>query len=45
VAAVLTLMAVLRRAKLGFPSWAHPVPAYAIGGLAAFWVIARVVAL
>ena len=43
VGAVLTLLAVARRARLATPEWAWHVPAYAIGGIAAFWMIERVV--
>jgi hydrogenase/urease accessory protein HupE len=42
VAAVLLLIAVLRRIRLAWPPWIRQVPAYGIGGLAAFWVIERV---
>jgi hypothetical protein len=44
VAAVLAVMAMARRFDLEPPPWAGLVPAYAIGGLAMFWTIQRVVA-
>lgn len=42
VAAVLALIAALRHWKVNPPTWARPLPAYSIGGVAAFWVIQRV---
>lgn len=42
VASVLALMATLRYWKVNPPTWARPLPAYSIGGVAAFWVIQRV---
>ena len=44
VAGVLTLVAVVARTRLRWPVWAHAVPPYAIGTLAMFWVIQRVIA-
>ncbi len=44
VAAVLMTARALRRAIAEAPSWLAPAPAYAIGSLAAFWLIARVAA-
>jgi hydrogenase/urease accessory protein HupE len=44
VAAVLALLALVRSLKLSTPRWTEIVPAYAIGGIAAFWVIQRVAA-
>lgn len=50
IGAVLGLGAALRPMARRAPAWTRPswaarVPAYAIGGIAAFWVIARVAAL
>jgi hypothetical protein len=42
VATVLAMLIALRRARIAPPAWAHAVPAYAIGGIATFWVIERV---
>jgi hydrogenase/urease accessory protein HupE len=44
IAAVLTLVALIRRIRIPFPRWAELVPPYAIGSIAMFWVIQRVVA-
>jgi len=44
VAAILAAVAVTRRAGLVAPRWAHLAQTYAIGTLAAFWTIERVVA-
>ena len=43
IAAVLSLMALVRRARIPFPRWVELVPAYAIGTIAMFWVIQRTV--
>jgi len=42
IAAVLVLIEVLRRIRKDWPSWIQQLPAYGIGGLAAFWLIERV---
>lgn len=42
VGAVLSLLALGRRVKFAVPKWAHKVPPYAIGGIAAFWLFQRV---
>ncbi|MCC6886915.1 MAG: HupE/UreJ family protein [Hyphomicrobiales bacterium] len=42
IAAVLGSMAILKRIRIAWPDWARSVPAYAIGSVAMFWVIARV---
>lgn len=42
VAAALAVFAAWRRVSSTTPEWAGPIPAYAIGGVAAFWVIERV---
>ncbi len=44
IAAVLVVLAVVRQLKIRWPMWIQPVPAYAIGSIAAFWFIGRVVA-
>jgi hypothetical protein len=44
VAAVLALLALVRSLKVSTPRWTEIVPAYAIGGIAVFWVIQRVAA-
>ncbi len=44
IGAVLMLLALVRRARIPFPGWAGLVPPYAIGSLAMFWVIQRVIA-
>lgn len=45
VAAWLALAALLRRLPLRWPAWAHEVPLYAMGSLAAFWCWERAAAL
>ena len=42
VGAAVVLFAVVRRAEYRPPEWACRVPAYAIGGVAAFWMIERI---
>jgi len=42
VAAALSCVALIRRARVSLPRWAELAPAYAIGGVAMFWVIQRV---
>jgi hypothetical protein len=37
-------MAGARRLRIAWPGWSEPAPAYAIGGLASFWVLQRVAA-
>jgi len=44
IGAVLSLIALARRAMLPVPRWAPLVPPYAIGSVAMFWVIQRVAA-
>jgi hydrogenase/urease accessory protein HupE len=44
VAGVLAIMAVAIRMPRRWPQWVEGVPAYAIGGVAMFWVIERVAA-
>lgn len=43
VAVVLLLQWIIRKVDFTLPTWAEKVPPYAIGGLAMFWVIERVV--
>ena len=43
IAIVLTLIALVRRVPLRVPHWAELIPPYAIGSIAMFWVIQRVV--
>jgi hydrogenase/urease accessory protein HupE len=45
VGVILALIAVLRRIRLPLPRWAELVPPYAIGSIAMFWVIERVMVL
>jgi len=42
IAAVLTLISVARKVRTEWPVWAHQLPAYGIGSIAAFWFIERV---
>jgi hypothetical protein len=44
VAAVLLVLALLRRTTRSWPAWMEVAPAYAIGSIAMFWVIQRVLA-
>jgi hypothetical protein len=44
VAAVLLVLAVLRHKKTTLPSWSWRIPPYAIGGVASYWLIARLAA-
>jgi HupE/UreJ protein len=41
IGAVLALVTLARRTEILAPRWARPVPAYAIGSVAMFWVIQR----
>jgi len=43
VAAAILLYAIGRRVSISPPEWVYSVPAYAIGGIAAFWLIQRTV--
>jgi hypothetical protein len=38
----LTFVLALRKLHRGWPTWTDQVPAYAIGGAAAFWLIERI---
>jgi len=42
IGAVLALLAFARHIRVRWPRWAEVIPPYAIGGLATFWVIQRV---
>lgn len=42
IAAVLSLIALVRRVRFPFPDWVGQVPPYTIGSVAMFWVIQRV---
>jgi len=44
IGAVLSLVAIVRRANVVLPAWAEYIPPYAIGSVAMFWVIQRVAA-
>ena len=43
VAAAILLYAIGRRILLTPPEWVYRVPAYAIGGIAAFWFVQRTI--
>ncbi len=43
VAAAVLLYAISRRVSLNLPQWVYRVPAYAIGGIAAFWFVQRTI--
>ena len=43
IAAMLVVYTAVRRIRIAPPDWAWDVPPYAIGGIAAFWMIERVV--
>jgi hydrogenase/urease accessory protein HupE len=44
IAATLVLMMALRKVRFEWPAWTRQLPAYSIGGIAAFWLIERVTA-
>jgi len=44
VAAILPVLALVRRVRIDWPAWARLAPAYAIGSLAAFWFFDRIAA-
>jgi hypothetical protein len=44
IGAVLSLIALARRIAIPAPRWARPIPAYAIGSIAMFWVLQRAAA-
>ncbi len=41
IAAVMAILMVIRKIRIEWPGWAHQVPAYGIGSIAAFWFIER----
>ena len=43
VIVIIFLIMVLRKVHIKWPVWIHQLPAYSIGGIAAFWLIERVV--
>jgi len=42
IAAILALLWPLRRLRYAWPAWLRQLPAYAIGSIAAFWMIERI---
>jgi len=44
IAAVMTLLIVIRKARSEWPAWLQQIPAYGIGSVAAFWLIERITA-
>ena len=44
IGVVLAAIALVRRIRIPFPRWAELIPPYAIGGVAMFWVIQRIIA-
>jgi hydrogenase/urease accessory protein HupE len=42
VAVVLAVLGLVRKFKIQWPAWAHQVPTYGIGCVAAFWFIERI---
>jgi hydrogenase/urease accessory protein HupE len=45
IGVVLSLMAMVRRARIPFPRWTEFVPPYSIGAIAMFWVIQRTISI
>ena len=45
VAAIMLVWALVRRLRLPWPRWTRLVPGYAIGGMAAFWLVERIVGM
>jgi hydrogenase/urease accessory protein HupE len=45
VGVVLSLIAIVCRARIPFPRWSELVPPYAIGAIAMFWVIQRTISI
>jgi len=45
IGVVLSLIAMVRRARIPFPRWTELVPPYAIGAIAMFWVIQRTISI
>jgi hydrogenase/urease accessory protein HupE len=44
IAVILVLIMALRKVRFEWPAWTRQLPAYSIGGIAAFWLIERVTA-
>jgi hypothetical protein len=44
IGAVFVVVLLLRRVRTQWPQWAYHAPVYAIGSIAAFWTIDRVLA-
>lgn len=42
IAAVMTLLIVIRKLRIEWPRWMQQMPAYGIGSIAAFWFIERI---
>lgn len=42
IAVILFMIMILRRIRESWPKWVYHIPAYAIGSIAAFWLIERV---
>ena len=42
IAAILVVIFALRKLRHEWPAWMRQVPAYGIGGIAAFWLIERI---
>ena len=42
IAVILAIVLLLNRLRREWPAWLRQVPAYGIGGIAAFWLIERV---
>jgi hypothetical protein len=45
VGVVMIVVFLIRRVVAAWPAWTRPLPAYGIGSVAAYWLIARTVAL
>jgi len=45
IGVMLSLIAMVRRARIPFPSWIELVPPYAVGAIAMFWVIQRTISI
>jgi hydrogenase/urease accessory protein HupE len=41
IAAVMAVLIAIRKLRIEWPLWAHQIPAYCIGGIAAFWFFER----
>jgi len=45
IGVMLSLIVMVRRARISFPRWTELVPPYAIGAIAMFWVIQRTISI